>query len=85
MAREEKKKKKRDDADRRRKPKVCRFCTDKVVQIDWKDGSRLRGYITDRSKIVPRRISGTCARHQRELTRAIKRARMLALLPFHAG
>lgn len=80
--REEKKKKKRDDSERRRKPKVCRFCADKVTVIDYKDGGKLRGYISDRFKIVPRRISGTCARHQREVTRAIKRARMLSLLPF---
>lgn len=76
------KKKKKDDPDRRRRVKVCRFCVDKIALIDYKDGARLRGFISDRSKIVPRRISGTCAPHQRALTRAIKRARMLALLPF---
>jgi len=62
--------------------KVCAFCTDKAYQIDYKDVNRLRKYITERGKIIPRRISGNCAKHQRELTIAIKRARAIALLPF---
>jgi small subunit ribosomal protein S18 len=62
--------------------KVCFFCRDKVQYIDYKDPSLLRPYISDRGKIAPRRKSGTCARHQRALSRAIKRARHLALLPF---
>jgi small subunit ribosomal protein S18 len=61
--------------------KACRFCTENV-KIDYKDVSLLYHYITDRAKIVPRRITGTCARHQRELAEAIKRARFIALLPF---
>lgn len=67
---------------RRPRKKVCSFCVDKVEAIDYKDLGRLRKYITERGKILPRRISGNCAKHQRELTLAIKRARNLALLPF---
>jgi small subunit ribosomal protein S18 len=66
----------------RRKRKTCRFCENKVDQIDYKDERLLRKFITDRGKIVPRRISGNCAWHQRRLTVAVKRARHLALLPF---
>jgi small subunit ribosomal protein S18 len=62
--------------------KVCFFCRDKVQYIDYKEPSLLRPYVSDRGKITPRRKSGTCARHQRALSRAIKRARHLALLPF---
>ncbi len=62
--------------------KVCRFCTDPSLKIDYKDPKTLRGFMTERGKIIPRRISGTCARHQRQLTREIKRARIMALLPF---
>jgi small subunit ribosomal protein S18 len=62
--------------------KICRFCADKISLIDYKDGRRLRNLITERGKIIPRRISGNCARHQRQLTVAIKRARHLALMPF---
>jgi small subunit ribosomal protein S18 len=61
--------------------KVCRFCADHNVKIDYKDSRLLHQFITERAKIVPRRISGNCARHQREITRAIKRARNIALLP----
>lgn len=71
--------------DRRRrmfKKKACRFCIEGVEEVDYKDIKRLRNYLTERGKIIPRRISGTCARHQRQLARAIKRARTLALLPF---
>lgn len=62
--------------------KVCRFCADRALKIEYKEASALKMYLTERSKIVPRRISGNCARHQREVASAIKRARMLALLPF---
>lgn len=62
--------------------KVCAFCVDKVTDIDYKDVGRLRRYISDRGKIEPRRRTGTCARHQRILSIALKRARHLALLPF---
>jgi small subunit ribosomal protein S18 len=65
-----------------RRKKVCRFCLDKVEQVDYKDAKVLRNFITDRGKIIPRRISGNCAQHQRQLTIAIKRARNIALLPF---
>ena len=68
----------------RRRKKVCVFCVDKVENIDYKDTAKLRRYITERGKIVPRRISGTCAKHQRQRTIAIKRARQIALLPFVA-
>lgn len=64
------------------KKRVCSFCVDKVEFIDYKDTSKLRKYITDRGKILPKRISGNCAYHQRALTTAIKRARQMALLPY---
>ena len=67
---------------RKGRRKVCGFCVDKVDSIDYKDVAKLRRYISERAKILPRRVTGTCARHQRELTVAIKRARHLALLPF---
>jgi small subunit ribosomal protein S18 len=66
----------------RRGRKVCRFCENKIDHIDYKDEKGLRRYLTERGKIVPRRITGTCAWHQRKLTVAIKRGRHLALLPF---
>ena len=62
--------------------KVCRFCADKMDYIDYKDVRSLRGLITERGKIISRRISGNCARHQRQLTLAIKRSRNIALMPF---
>lgn len=62
--------------------KVCRFCADSSLEIDYKDPKTLRYFITERGKIIPRRISGTCAKHQRALTQAIKRARTIALLPY---
>ncbi len=68
--------------DRRPRRKVCAFCADKIEMIDYKDTQRLRRYLSERGKIVPRRVTGTCARHQRQLTTAIKRARHLALLPY---
>ena len=67
---------------RKRRPKVCNFCVDKVTSVDYKDIEKLKKYVTDRGKIVPRRVTGACAKHQRQLTRAIKRARIIALLPF---
>ena len=66
----------------RRRRKVWQFCVDKVEHIDYKDTAKLRKYISDRAKILPRRMTGTCAMHQRQLTEAIKRARHLALLPY---
>lgn len=66
----------------RRRRKVCIFCADKVPFIDYKDSAKLRKFISERGKILPRRVSGTCALHQRELNTAIKRARNMALLPF---
>lgn len=73
---------KRTPRNRRPKKKVCSFCVDKVESIDYKDVSKLRKFISERGKILPRRISGNCAKHQRQLTVAIKRARNIALLPF---
>ena len=67
---------------RKGRKKVCSFCVDKVEFIDYKDISRLRRFVSERAKILPRRVTGTCARHQRELTVAIKRARYLALIPY---
>jgi len=67
---------------RRMRKKVCNFCVDKDLKIDYKESARLKRYISERAKILPRRVTGTCARHQRELTTAIKRARYLALLPY---
>ncbi|MDI3280253.1 MAG: 30S ribosomal protein S18 [Bacillota bacterium] len=67
---------------RKGKKKVCAFCTDKVKVVDYKEVARLRRFITERGKILPRRISGNCAKHQRQLTVAIKRARQVALLPY---
>ncbi len=64
------------------KRKVCIFCVEKIEYIDYKDMKRLRKYVTERGKILPRRISGNCAFHQREVTSAVKRARNIALLPF---
>lgn len=69
---------------RGRRRKICRFCESKIEHIDYKDERRLQRFLTERGKIVPRRISGNCARHQRQLTTAMKRARHLALLPFTA-
>ena len=66
----------------RRRNKVCIFCADKVDFMDYKDSAKLRKFISERGKILPRRISGTCAKHQRELNIAIKRARQVALLPY---
>jgi small subunit ribosomal protein S18 len=62
--------------------RVCRFCADKAAVIDYKDPQSLRYFISERGKVVPRRISGNCARHQRKVTLAVKRARQIALMPF---
>ncbi len=67
---------------RKGRKKVCAFCVDKIEEIDYKDINRLRKYITERAKIMPRRMNGTCAGHQRQLPTAIKRARHIALLPY---
>ena len=74
----------RRDRGRRPRRKVCSFCVDKVDHIDYKDVAKLRRFVTERGKILPRRISGNCAKHQRQVTVAIKRARNIALLPFTA-
>ncbi|MBQ7792711.1 MAG: 30S ribosomal protein S18 [Clostridia bacterium] len=71
-------------ANRRPKRKVCQFCVDKAMDIDYKDVAKLRRYTSERAKILPRRVTGTCAKHQRLLTIAIKRARHIALMPYSA-
>ncbi|ABI69826.1 MAG: 30S ribosomal protein S18 [Syntrophomonas sp.] len=68
--------------DRRKKRRQCNWCADKIEVVDYKEIPRLRRYITERGKILPRRITGNCAHHQRQLTVAIKRARIMALLPY---
>ena len=67
---------------RKGRKKVCSFCVDRVDTIDYKDVAKLRRFISERAKILPRRVTGTCARHQRALTVAVKRARQIALLPY---
>ncbi|MGA7276787.1 MAG: 30S ribosomal protein S18 [Desulfocapsaceae bacterium] len=62
--------------------KICRFCVDKELKIDYKDQKTLRNFVTERGKIIPRRILGTCATHQRQLCSAVKKARQIALLPY---
>ncbi len=69
---------------RRPRRKVCAFCVDKIGSIDYKDIGRIRKFVTERGKILPKRMSGVCAKHQRQLTTAIKRARHLAMLPYTA-
>ena len=73
---------KRSGKMRRSKRKVCAFCVDKAESIDYKDINKLRKFVTERGKILPRRITGNCAKHQRALTVAIKRARHIALMPY---
>ncbi len=68
--------------DRRKKRRQCNWCADKIEVVDYKEIPKLRRYITERGKILPRRITGNCAHHQRQLTVAIKRARIMALLPY---
>lgn len=72
----------RDKTKTHKRRKVCQFCADKCQCIDYKDTAKLRRYMSERSKILPRRATGTCAEHQRQLTEAIKRARQIALLPY---
>jgi len=72
----------RDRSKSRKRRKVCQFCVDKSQFIDYKDTGKLRRFVSERSKILPRRTTGTCAQHQRQLTEAIKRARQVALLPY---
>ena len=66
----------------RRRPKFCYYCVEKTEHVDYKDVEKLRKYISERGKIIPRRVTGNCAKHQRLLTEAIKRARYMALLPY---
>lgn len=73
-----------DRGPRRQHRKVCAFCVEKIDDIDYKEVARLRRYVSERGKILPRRVTGTCARHQRRLTVALKRARHIALLPYTA-
>ena len=84
MAERNEKSERRDNRNgRKMRRKVCSFCTDRALaNIDYKEFGKLRRFISERSKILPRRVTGTCARHQRELTTVIKRARYLALLPY---
>ena len=70
------------DSQMPRKKRTCKFCDAKEIYIDYKDDKRLSRFVTEQGKIIPKRITGTCARHQRQLVKAIKRARHLALLPF---
>lgn len=65
--------------------KVCRFCAEKTLKVDYKDQGQMKYFLTERGKIIPRRISGNCAKHQREVATAIKRGRMLAILPYTVG
>ena len=71
-----------DRRNRKSRKKVCAFCMDKIENIDYKDVPRLKRYLSDRAKLIPRRVTGTCARHQRQLTVAVKRARHVAFLPY---
>ena len=66
----------------KRRPKFCYYCVEKQEKVDYKDVEKLRKYISERGKIIPRRVTGNCAKHQRQLTEAIKRARYMALLPY---
>lgn len=68
----------------RKRKKVCVFCAEKIYDIEYKDAAKLRRFLNERAKILPRRTTGTCAKHQRQLTEAIKRARHIALLPYTA-
>jgi small subunit ribosomal protein S18 len=88
MAKEKEKEKddKELDGDSKRKPmgrrRSCKFCSDAAIKIDYKDASLLKYFITDRGKLVPRRLSGNCAKHQRAIAVAVNRARMIAIMPF---
>jgi small subunit ribosomal protein S18 len=81
---EKEKKEKREWRPRRPRKKVCAFCSERARFVDYKDSNRLRRFVSERGKILPRRVTGTCAKHQRMLAVAIKRARELALLPYTA-
>lgn len=72
----------RRDRGRKPKKKICSFCVDKTDAVDYKQYEKLKRFVTERGKVLPRRISGNCAGHQRQLTKAIKKARIMALLPF---
>jgi len=72
----------RRDRGRKPKRKICSYCVDKIVNVDYKQYEKLKRFVTERGKVLPRRISGNCAKHQRQLTKAIKRARIMALMPF---
>ncbi len=72
----------RRDRGRKPKKKICSFCVEKVDNVDYKQYEKLKRFVTERGKVLPRRISGNCAKHQRQLTRAIKKSRIMALLPF---
>lgn len=72
----------RRDRGRKPKKKICSFCVEKLDNVDYKHYEKLKRFITERGKVLPRRISGNCAKHQRQLTRAIKKARIMALMPF---
>jgi small subunit ribosomal protein S18 len=74
----------RESREQRPRRKVCKFCAEQIREIDYKDVNRLRHYLSDRGKIEPRRKTGTCAKHQRRLSVALKRARHMALLPYTA-
>lgn len=74
----------KDKAFRRPRKKVCQFCADKSQEIDYKDAEKLKRFVSEKGKILPRRVTGTCALHQRKVTEAIKRARTIALLPYTA-
>lgn len=85
MARDTKRDPKKKGEKREKRPmrkKKCKFCFDRVTHIDYKDERRIRRFMTDRGKITPRRITGTCAKHQRMLAMAVKRARLIALVPY---
>ena len=85
MARDSKRDPKKKGEKREKRPmrkKKCKFCLDRVTYVDYKDERRVRRFMTDRGKITPRRITGTCAKHQRMLTAAVKRARLIALVPY---
>ncbi len=72
----------RRDRGRKPKKKICSFCVEKIDSVDYKQYEKLKRFVTERGKVLPRRISGNCAKHQRQLTRAIKKARIMALMPF---
>ncbi len=72
----------RRDRGRKPKKKICGFCVEKIDDVDYKQHEKLKRFVTERGKVLPRRISGNCAKHQRQLTRAIKKARIMALMPF---